>query len=54
MKFELMVNDELEGWDIVENGGIDSDEGVEDSVIATFYEREKAYLYLSILNEATK
>jgi hypothetical protein len=50
MKFVIKVNQELEGWDIVEVNGIQSDEGFEDSVVATFYEQERAILYCKILN----
>lgn len=49
-KFLLKTNDELEGWDVIERDGIQSEEGVEDSVVATFYEKDKAFKYLGTLN----
>ncbi len=36
MQFEIRVNDELEGWDLISLNSIETEEGLEDEVIATF------------------
>ena len=50
MRFYIKANPDLEGWNIIEKDGIQSEEGFEDSVIATFYEFERVVLYCDLLN----
>ena len=50
MRFYIKANQDLEGWNIIEKDGIQSEEGFEDSVIATFYEFERVVLYCDLLN----
>jgi hypothetical protein len=50
-KFYLKTNFDLEGWDIVERNGIQSDEGMEDSIVSTFFDIDKAVEYLKYLNQ---
>ena len=49
-KYYLQNNNDLEGWDVLERDGIHMEEGWEDSVIATFYEKVKALKYVEFLN----
>lgn len=51
-KYLIKINDELEGWDVIEKSGIESEEGNEDSVVATFYEYDKAVNYVKRLNHS--
>jgi len=50
MKFDIRINDELEGFDIIELDGIRWDEGNEDAIVATFYDKKKAIAYVNMLN----
>ena len=49
-RFFLVENEELEGFDLMDRDAIKSPEGLEDAVVATFYELDKAVLLTSILN----
>lgn len=49
--FYLITNEDLEGWDVVERDGIKTEEGNEDSVVATFFDKPIALQYVDKLNE---
>lgn len=50
-KFYIRVNEDFEGWDVIEREGIESEEGNEDSHVATFYDQEKLIQYMLLLNK---
>lgn len=50
LKYSIEVNEELEGYDIIERDSIETEEGNGDRVMATFYEKDEAYVFVNILN----
>lgn len=50
MRFDIRINNDLEGWEIIEIDAIMSDKGLEDAIVATFYDKIHAVAYLNFLN----
>lgn len=49
--YYIGLNDELEGWEVMEKDAIHTEDyGAEDTVVATFYDYEKALDYEEYLN----
>lgn len=54
MKFLIRANQELDCWEVYENNAIDTDEGSEKTLLDTFCDFDRAFQYVTLINETKK